>query len=82
MASRRPDTLLVHALRLQSAGGEELDVVRREGRRSDIDEGVHVQGHLSKGADDSKAKLPGTLSPGGFPGNPPCGLSARTAAPY
>ena len=24
--------------------------------------------------------MPGALSPGGFPGNPPCGLSARTAA--
>ena len=27
----RPNTLFVHALRLHSAGGEELDVVRREG---------------------------------------------------
>ena len=26
--------------------------------------------------------MAGTLSPGGFPGNPPCGLSARTAALY
>ena len=31
VAPRRPDALLVHALRLQDAGGEELDVVRREG---------------------------------------------------
>ena len=30
VAPRRPDALLVHALRLQSAGGKELDVVRRE----------------------------------------------------
>ncbi len=31
VAPRRPGTLPVHALRLHSAGGEELDVVRREG---------------------------------------------------
>ena len=36
VAPCRPDALLVHALRLRSAGGEELDVVRREGRGSDI----------------------------------------------
>ena len=36
VASCRLDALLVHALRLRSAGGEELDVVRREGRGSDI----------------------------------------------
>ena len=36
VAPRRPDALPVHALRLHSAGGEELDVVRREGRRGDI----------------------------------------------
>ena len=52
VAPRRPDALLVHALRLHSAGGEELDVVRREGRRDDVGEGVHVRRHLGKGADD------------------------------
>ena len=59
VAPRRPDALLVQALRLHSAGGEELDVVRREGRRSDIGEGFHVRGHLGKGADDRDEHVAG-----------------------
>ena len=43
VAPRRPDVLLVHALRLHSAGGEELDVVRHEGQLSDIGEGAHFR---------------------------------------
>ena len=42
VAPRRPDALLAHTLRFRSAGGEELDVVRREGRCSDIGEGFYV----------------------------------------
>ena len=45
VAPRRPDALLVHVLRLHNAGEDELDVFRREGRRGDIGEGMHVQGH-------------------------------------
>jgi hypothetical protein len=52
VAPCRKDALLVHALRLRIAGGEELDVAYREGRHSDIGEGAHVRGHLGKGADD------------------------------
>ena len=33
VAPRRPDALLAHALRLHSAGGEELNLFVREGRR-------------------------------------------------
>ena len=52
VAPRRPDALLAHALRLHSAGGEELDVVYREGCRDDTSDGVNVRGHFSEGADD------------------------------
>ena len=48
---RRLDALLIHALRLHSANGEELDVVRCEGRRDDVGEGAHVRGHPGKGGD-------------------------------
>jgi len=54
VAPRRPDALLAHALRLHSADDEELDVVHREGRRDDVGKGVHVRGHLGKGADDNR----------------------------
>ena len=40
MAPCRPDALLLHALRLQSAGGDGLDVARHEGRHNDVGEGV------------------------------------------
>ena len=41
MTPRRPDALPVHALRLRSAVGGELDVARRERRRIDVGEGAH-----------------------------------------
>ena len=44
VALRRPDALLVHAIRLHSASGEELDVTSREGRCVDVGEGAHVRG--------------------------------------
>ena len=40
---RRPDALPVHALRPHSAGDEKLKVARREGRRGDIGEAIHVR---------------------------------------
>ena len=52
VAPRRSGALLLHALHLRSAGGEELDVARRKGRRDDVGEGAHVRRHLGKGADD------------------------------
>ena len=60
VAPRCPDVLLVYALRLRSAGREELDVVRREGRRDDVGEGVHVRWHPGKGADDEE-RHPGAV---------------------
>ena len=43
VAPRRQDVLLVLFLCLPSACGEELDSVRREGRRDYVGEGIHVR---------------------------------------
>ena len=47
--------------RLHGVGGEELDVVRREGRRGDVGEGIHVRENLGKGTNDGEDEHPGAV---------------------